>query len=214
MIRRICFYSGPCCGKSVMAAKVFLELKKRNKTVELIQEYAKDLAYEGYQIKPYDQLKIFAEQISREYRVLKSSEDVVIVTDGPFALSIPYAQKYGFESWPSLVEISRKFELDFPSINFYLVRGDCPYSTVGRYENLDEAKMMDALITNFLDEHKIPLIFVNYDDPELVLRKIDLLLYQEPILLEKGIPITLPDLPKGAYPYLSYQYPPKEDSLV
>lgn len=184
MIRRINFYSGPCCGKSVMAANVFLELKKRSRNVELIQEYAKDLAYDGIKIRPYDQLKIFAEQVSREYRVLQSCSDVVTITDSPILLNIPYAQKYGFESWRSLVEIARKFELEYPSVNFFLERQDCPYSTVGRYETSDEAQTMDLLIRRFLEEHSIPLITVPYNNIEVVLQKIDLFLYQEPMIYE------------------------------
>jgi hypothetical protein len=184
MIRRINFYSGPCCGKSVMAANVFLELKKRNKNVELIQEYAKELAYDKINIKPYDQLTIFAEQVSREYRVLHSSEDIVCVSDSPIMLNIPYARKYGFNNWKSLVEIAKSFELDYPSVNFYLTRRDCPYSTIGRYETKDEAELMDTLIYNFLREHNVPVIEVLYNDVATVLQKIDQFLYQGPLFYE------------------------------
>jgi hypothetical protein len=177
MIRRINFYSGPCCGKSVMAANIFLELKKRNQNVELIQEYAKDLAYDKIKIRPYDQLKIFAEQVSREHRVLQSDPDVITVTDSPIDLSISYARKYGFESWQSLVEIARKFNLDYPSINFFLIREDCPYSHTGRYENYEEAIIMDKEIKQFLKEHQMPFINVRYNDATTVLQMIEDIIY-------------------------------------
>jgi hypothetical protein len=160
-----------------MAAKIFLELKKRNKNVELIQEYAKDLAYDGFKIRPYDQLKIFAEQVSRENRVLQSDPDVVTVTDSPIDLSISYARKYLFASWKSLVEISTQFNRDYPSINFFLNREDCPYSQVGRYENYDEALIMDKEIKQYLKEHQIPFINVKYNDSTYVLDTIKTLVY-------------------------------------
>lgn len=171
-IKRINFYSGPCCGKSVMAASTFLELKKNGCNIELIQEYAKDLAYDKYKIKPYDQLRIFAEQVAREYRVLQSDSSLIIVTDSPIDLSICYARKYGFESWKSLVEIANRFELDYPSINFFLEREDCSYSEVGRYESLEEAKIMDFEIKQFLKERQKPFINVSYKAEPTVLEYI------------------------------------------
>ena len=178
-IRRISFYGGPCVSKSTISAQVFCELKKQNRNIELISEFAKDLAYSGVSIKPYMQLQIFAEQVARETRVLISNPETVIVTDSPVLLSIVYAQRYSYPSWKHLVSIARDMELEYPSLNFFLERGDCPYSQTGRYETLEEAKMMDNMIYRFLEEHNVPLIKIPYNDPEKVLRKIDMFLYQE-----------------------------------
>jgi hypothetical protein len=175
-IRRIGFYSGPCCGKSVISATVFTELKKIGVDVELIQEYAKDLAYEKRKIQPYHQLQIFSEQISREYRVLNSGDDIRIISDSPICLNIPYAIRYGFPSWKSLVYIAKDFEMNFPSVNFFLERSDCPYSQSGRYENFDEAIMMDKLIKQFLDENNIHYISVRYNDIDNILNHLKTIL--------------------------------------
>lgn len=177
-MRRINFYGGPCVSKSTMAAEVFCELKKKNCNVELISEYAKELAYSQIKIKPYDQLKIFSEQVSREYRVLNSDPSVVTISDSPVPMSIVYARKYFFKSWKHLVSIARDFEMEFPSLNFFLEREDCPYSQIGRYENLEEAKQMDYEIEQFLREHNISFIRVKYNDKDTVLQKINFLLYQ------------------------------------
>jgi hypothetical protein len=173
MIRRINFYSGPCCGKSVMAASTFTELKKRNINVELIQEYAKDLAYEGRKIQPYHQLQIFTEQVTREYRVLQSSPEVVVISDSPILLNIPYAIRYGFTSWRSLVSIAKDFELSYPSINFFINREDCPYAQVGRYEKLDEAIGMDMAIEQFLKENQVPYVSIGYKEHERVVKMME-----------------------------------------
>lgn len=196
MIRRINLYSGPCCGKSVMAASIFSQLKIANRNVELIAEYAKELAFSKIQIKPYDQLSIFAEQVAREYRVLSSDPNIVTISDSPVPLSIVYARKYQFKSYKHLVSIARDFELEFPSLNFFLERSDCEFSQVGRYENYEESKLMDREIKSFLDEHSIPFITVKYNDIATVLQKIDLLLYQD----YKPVP---PEYKMNAYPYPS-----------
>lgn len=171
-IRRINFYSGPCCGKSVMAAYIFTELKKLNVNVELIQEAAKDWAYEKRSIKPYNQLQLFAEQTSREYRVLESDDSVIAITDSPINLGIIYAKKYLYQSWKSLVNIAKDFELEYPSLNFFLTRGDCIYSQVGRFENYEEAKQMDREIEFFLMDHQIPFIAIPYNQNVDILKKI------------------------------------------
>lgn len=176
MIRRINFYSGPCCGKSVLAANVFTDLKKQGKNIELIQEYAKELAYEKRKIQPYNQLQIFTEQLTREYRVLNSSEDVIVVSDSPILLNIPYAIKYNFKSWKALVSIAKDFEMEYPSLNFFLLREDCPYTQAGRFEDLNEAKDMDNKISHFLRENDVPFIMVQYNEVDLILERIKVFL--------------------------------------
>lgn len=176
-IRRVNFFAGPSCGKSVMASTVFSQLKIEKRNVELISEYAKELAFAKVQIKPYDQLSIFAEQVSREYRVLSSDDNIITISDSPVPLSIVYAKKYNFRSFSHLVSIAKDFELEYPSINFFLERDDCEFSQVGRYENYEESKMMDKEILTFLHAYQIPYISVSYNDVPAVLQKIDLLVY-------------------------------------
>ena len=176
MIRRINFFSGPCCGKSVIASKVFNTFKCRGDNIELIQEYAKELVYDGAKIDPYTQLIIFSEQLKREYRVLNSDPDIKIVTDSPIMLSIAYAQKYGFNCCEELITIAKRFELEYPSINFFLLRGDCPYCQKGRIEDEDAAKYMDMRIERFLADNSIDCIFMPYNDHEEILQNLEDLL--------------------------------------
>jgi hypothetical protein len=175
-IKRLNYFAGPACGKSVMAATVFSRLKIENKNVELISEYAKELAFAKIKIQPYDQLKIFAEQVSREYRVLNSDPTIVTISDSPLPLSVVYAKKYQFRSYRHLVSIFQDFELEYPSLNFFLERNDCAFSQVGRYENYEECLHMDREIKTFLQEYQIPFIEVAYNDVDTVMQKINLFL--------------------------------------
>jgi len=168
MIRRINVIGGPGCGKTVMAAGLFTRLKKLGHNVELIDEYVKAWAYQGRQRKKYDQLILFARQLDREYLVLSSVDDIVIVTESPSAMSVPYARMHGFPEWESLLKIAMSFERDFPSYNIFLERNDCPYEEVGRYETIDEAEEMDRAILSFMSEDMgVPLAIVGYDQEDM-----------------------------------------------
>jgi hypothetical protein len=175
-IRRINLFGGPCVSKSTLAAGIFFELKKSGVNIEYVQEFCKEYAYEGKKIKPYDQLTIFAEQVSREYRVLNSSDNIIIVTDCPIFMSLPYAIRYNFVSWRSLLNVGRDFENEYPAINFFIQRGDCPYNQEGRFENLSEAITMDICIEQFLKENQISYIPMMFNDLDLILEKINLFL--------------------------------------
>ena len=167
MIRRISLLSGPCSGKSTVAADMYSRLKRQGYNIELVTEYAKDWAYEGRTINEYDQLELYSTQLAREYRVLKSNENVVIITDSPTLLAIPYAIRYNFPCIESLEIIEDQFEKEFPSINIFLERGNCPYTQAGRYEDHKRAKQMDNMIKNYLEVNLrsfIELPYDNYDE--------------------------------------------------
>lgn len=172
LIRRINFYGGPCSGKSVAASYIFAKLKQKGYNIELIQEVAKEWVYEGKKITNYDQLSIFSNQLAREYRVLSSDEDIIIISDSPSMLSVPYMMKYGFRFCDEIIEITNGFELDYPSINFFLERKNCPFSNVGRFESYEESQIMDIKIRKFLIDQNISFIPVEYSDLSFIFRTI------------------------------------------
>lgn len=143
---RINLFAGPCSSKSRTASKLFGHLV--NHRIELVTEYVKEWAYQGRQISGFDQIKIFAEQLTKEESVLKSG--LSLVTDSPLALQLVYAQKYGFESWPHLMGICKDFDLKYPSINLFLNRDGIKYDQIGRYETESEARELDNRIRYFL----------------------------------------------------------------
>jgi nicotinamide riboside kinase len=169
MLRRINIFAGPGAGKSTVAAHLFSQLKAAGVKSEIVDEYVKSWAYEGRKIASYDQVYLFAEQLRREDRVLRHGDQVqVIVTDSPVIMSICYAMKYGFGPWVHLLAIALDFDKKYPSLNIFLDRGDMQYAQDGRYENYEQALMMDNAIKTFLEMHNIPFDKVGYRDWEKV----------------------------------------------
>lgn len=166
LVRRINFLGGPGVGKSVTASYIFSRLKTEGEEVELIQEFAKEWAYEKKTITEYDQLALYSTQLAREYRVLKSSNTVSVICESPTLLTIPYAIKYNFPCIDSLSKIEEQFESEYPSLNIFLDRKDCPYKEEGRYENLKMAKKMDNMIENYLTTKNIIYFSVPYNEQE------------------------------------------------
>ncbi len=81
-------YGPPGIGKSTIAAAIFAELKIAGINAELVQEYAKELAWRG-EMSPDKQILVTIEQVRREMD-LRGKVDV-IVTDSPPLLGVAYA---------------------------------------------------------------------------------------------------------------------------
>lgn len=154
MIRKICFFGGAGSGKSLTAARVFVELKLKHFNVELVAEYVKLWVYQKRTPNYFDQYYIFGKQLNAEHTFLSNGVDVII-TDSPLFMQIPYAISSGVSHEP-LIAMAKEFELKFPSLNIFLERDKIPYSEKGRYEKYDDALVMDKKIKDFLDEMKLP----------------------------------------------------------
>jgi hypothetical protein len=153
-IRRINFYGGPGCSKSTIATGIFSELKKLNFDIEYVSEYIKTWAHQKKVPKDFDQLYIFGKQLYKEARLLPHVK--YIITDSPVLLNVAYAKKYNCSYADECLKIGMQFEEKYPAINIFLDRTGLPYIEAGRYENLDEAKIMDDYIFKTL-ENKVNL---------------------------------------------------------
>lgn len=145
---RICLFSGPGAGKSTTASRIFYELKVSGYSVDLVTEYIKKWAFLKRVPESYDQVYVFGHQLHEEDIRLRNVEH--IVTDSPLAMQVAYAIRDNNECWEDLINISRKFEKRFPSINIFLNRDTLEYQQIGRYENYDAALKMDNEIKNIL----------------------------------------------------------------
>ena len=164
---RINLYGGPGSGKSTCAASVFAKLKMLGVPVELVAEYIKLWAYEKRKVESFDQVYIFAKQQRREDRLLRAKVQV-IVSDSPLYLQCMYAKRFNAPGWEELINLARKFEEKYSSINLLLKRHNGRYDTGGRYQSKDEALQVDTEIREFLDTYKIPYIEVLNDPQEIV----------------------------------------------
>lgn len=171
MIRRICFHAGPGAGKSTLSARAFAELKVRGHNVEHIPEYIKTWAYAGRKPTSYDQLYVYSKQLHAEDAALKHVP--LVVTDSPLIMNNAYAAFYGCDFVDPMVEMSRRFERDFPALNFFIDR-TVDYVTDGRYQTYDQAVEFDNHLKAFLAKN-LPgtLVPVKVDDFEYIIDRIE-----------------------------------------
>ena len=150
-IRRINFYGGPGCSKSTIATGIFSELKKLSFDIEYVSEYIKTWAHQKRVPKDFDQLYIFGKQLYKESRILPHVK--YVITDSPVLLNVAYAKKYGCSYAHQCLNIGLQFEDKYPAINIFLDRTGLPYIEQGRYENLEEAKVMDEYINQMMESY-------------------------------------------------------------
>lgn len=163
MIRRINLFAGPGAGKSVVAAKLFAELKIKGFNIELVTEYIKTWAYKKIVPISYDQYYIFSKQTRAEDLFLSNGCDL-IVTDSPLLMQLSYMKKYKKLPYESFFPIYRDYEIKYPSLNVFLNRSGIDYKQCGRYENEDEASQMDESIKNDLKEFSLDFYEFNSID--------------------------------------------------
>lgn len=151
-------FSGPGSGKSTTAAALFAELKYRNVNAELIQEAAKDAAWEGRSGKFFAaQQYILGEQSWRQWR-LRGDVDIA-VTDSPLPMGLVYMQ----DNFPaqSLRQMVLEDFHSYDNFNVFITRNK-PYNNKGRMQTESEARALDQTILNALVTMGIPYITVPF----------------------------------------------------
>lgn len=151
MIRRVCLFAGPGAGKSVIAAEIFIALKKKGHNSELVLEYIKKWAYQNLVPKSFDQFYILGKQMRSEDLCLSNGVQT-IVTDSPLFLQVPYMLKYpAFDAGP-VVKVLKEFDERYKPLNIFLDRSGINYQQTGRYEDYDQAVLMDNKILSFMKD--------------------------------------------------------------
>lgn len=149
-------FGGPGTGKSTTAADLFALMKWSNKSVELVNEYAKEIVWEQRYKIFEDQLYVTAKQNRKLHRVKDQVEWAI--TDSPLLLSMVYSKPdYLPKTFRSMI-----YELydTYDNINIFLER-EKPYHQVGRNQSEEEARELDVQIKELLEEggynyHVIP----------------------------------------------------------
>lgn len=146
------FFAGAGAGKSTMAMFIQAFLKAHGITSEYTGEYAKDLAWEQRLGLPRNQIKIFANQHNRQFR-LKGQVDCII-SDSPLLLSMVYGAGNGLMDAIVMQEFN-----EYDNINFYVLRKK-KYIRKGRFENKKDATKIDTKTRKMLDERQFPYTII------------------------------------------------------
>lgn len=138
-------FGGPGTGKSTTAAGVFNRMKIMGLNVELTNEYAKDMVWEGRDNVLNDQLYILAKQHRKLLR-LKDKVDWVVM-DSPIILGLSYTSPDYFKSFePLVMDLWNSYD----NVNFLLERS-FDYQPIGRIGDETNAKRLDNEVRSFLD---------------------------------------------------------------
>jgi hypothetical protein len=131
-------YGGPGSGKSTSATGAFSRLKILGVNAEYVGEYAKDLCWSDR--KCDNQVLILGKQYDRLWR-LRDKIDV-IVTDSPLLLT-PLYNRLNLIHIPSLDTVARDLYDQFHNLDIFIKRVK-PYNPAGRYQNEDQARLIDG----------------------------------------------------------------------
>lgn len=149
-------FGGPGAGKSTAAAYLFAELKMRGIKVELVTEYAKDLAWENNQVALSCQAHIFGEQ----WRRMQRCEDKVdvIVVDSPLFLSIVYNEdkRLSENFYKTVCEVFKSYD----NYNFFIKRQQ-NFEQEGRVHNEEQSLNLDNKIRELLERWRVPFIQIS-----------------------------------------------------
>lgn len=144
---RINVFGGPGVGKTTTAYALAYDLSSRGLPVIYVSELPKEWAMFGRRPTPTDQLFINAEQFRREELALRNG--YIVVTDSPVLLTAVYGEFYGGEE--SVVEAlrikTRLLDRLYPKVfNLFLERRTDVYDCRGRFQELEEAVILDELV--------------------------------------------------------------------
>jgi hypothetical protein len=128
------FFAGPGAGKSTTKAGLFFEMKLAGFKVEVVEEFAKELTYDGAWQTMENEMFMLAEQ-DRRLRRLVGQVDYIL-TDAPLLKSLFYVRGV-YDSDEYRGHISRLFDF-YDNFNVW-VRRTKPYAAYGRSQSETEA---------------------------------------------------------------------------
>lgn len=146
-------YAGPSVGKSTVAAHIYAALKSRRVDVELTREYVKAWVRQGREVSALDEYYILGKQTHDESHLLGQVD--VVVSDRPVLLSAVYAELYSPRTVRhGVVAAVRSYYEHTAALGHRRVAIMLPrrheYVAVGRYEDDEQAQLVDAVVEDEL----------------------------------------------------------------
>lgn len=151
-------FGGPGAGKSTAALGLAYELKKRWASVELVNEFAKELVWADSAHLLSQQNYVFAHQEHRLNRLIGKVE--IAITDSPLLMSAFYAPAdYPVSFKQSVFDLFQVYQ----NINIFVERSH-EYAAEGRIQNEEEADALSESMKRFLSENGIPYYSITAND--------------------------------------------------
>jgi hypothetical protein len=147
---------GPGCDKSLITAAIIVFLKLREKTIEVIPDFAKSLVWQ----QNFEVLKnqYFIAQRQFEMLSLLDGQVQFLVTE----CSLPQVLFYNENYLDNICDIekTRKQILEWynqcNNINIFVERGDRKYIRTGRFQDEEQARNVDRGMRELLDREALP----------------------------------------------------------
>jgi hypothetical protein len=147
---------GPGCDKSLITAAIIVFLKLREKTIEVIPDFAKSLVWQ----QNFEVLKnqYFIAQRQFEMLSLLDGQVQFLVTE----CSLPQVLYYNENYLDNICDIekTRKQILEWynqcNNINIFVDRGDRKYIRTGRFQDEEQARNVDRGMRELLDREALP----------------------------------------------------------
>lgn len=153
-IRRINLFGGPGSGKSITAMNVRVQLGFKGYDIELVEEVIKDWTYIPRIPKSCDSAYLLLCQIQKEDIRLRAGVDL-IVSGSPVLLQYFYGWYHKTPLQVSMKLAALEFEKIYLSLNIVVNREDRFYNETGRYEKLEEAKLIDEKVKEIMQINNI-----------------------------------------------------------
>lgn len=146
-------WGGAGCGKTTLAADLFVTLKKKNILTELISEYAKDIILEGNKTPFTHQWYVGAQQAYRIHCAYQTMQ--VVITDSPFIQACVYEEN--IEKARHQTQLALEYAKDYNSFNILISRNpNFDFQLQGRHHTIEQSKYYDSQIYRFLLYNNIP----------------------------------------------------------
>lgn len=144
-------WGAPGSGKSTTAAGLFSIMKLKQKKVELVTEFAKDLTYERNFITLSNQFAVSGEQEHRLRRLIDQVD--YVITDSPLPLGVFYASGPYKSDWFTNAIFGAYHTYD--NIDIFIRRVK-PYATFGRSQTQEESDIIAEEMQRFMWKRGIP----------------------------------------------------------
>ena len=147
---------GPGCDKTLFSSAILLYLNLHNKSVESIPDYAKLLVWQ----KNYEVLK-------NQYFIAQRQYEMIDLLDGQVQFlitecSLPQVMYYN-EFYPdNICDIAKTrvhildWHKQFDNINILVKRGDKKYVHTGRFQDEEQARLVDQGLRGTLEREGMP----------------------------------------------------------